>query len=122
MSAPPTGKGEPITGKSQLIEWLAAGCKPASAFRIGTEHEKFGFTTDDLRPLPYDGPRGIRALLDGLQSLRLGAGAGGRPADRSAQATAAASRWSRAASSSCPARRWRPCTRPAARCIPIWTR
>lgn len=66
MSAPPTGKGEPITAKYELVEYLAAGCKPATAFRIGTEHEKIGFTTDDLRPLPYDGPRGIRALLDGL--------------------------------------------------------
>ena len=37
-------------------------------WRIGTEHEKFGFTTDDLRPLPYDGPRGINAVLSGLAS------------------------------------------------------
>ncbi|MFO1039180.1 MAG: glutamate--cysteine ligase [Geminicoccaceae bacterium] len=66
MSAPPTGKGEPITDPRQLVEYLAAGAKPRAAWRIGTEHEKFGFTRDDLRPLPYDGERSIRALLEGL--------------------------------------------------------
>jgi glutamate--cysteine ligase len=63
MSAPPKSSGEPITDKRQLIESLAAGCKPASAWRIGTEHEKFAFSLDDLRPLPFDGPRGIEAVL-----------------------------------------------------------
>ena len=66
MSAPPSGKGEPITDRRQLIEYLEQGSKPVSAFRIGTEHEKFGFTTKDLRPLPYEGPAGIRVLLEGL--------------------------------------------------------
>ena len=66
MSAPPLAKGEPITSKRQLVDYLAAGSKARQDWRIGTEHEKFGFTWDDLRPLPYDGPRGIRALLEGL--------------------------------------------------------
>ena len=71
MSAPASGKGEPVTGKRELVEYLEQGCKPRTAWRIGTEHEKFGFTREDLRPLPYDGTRGIRALLDGL-SARFG--------------------------------------------------
>jgi glutamate--cysteine ligase len=66
MSAPAQPSGEPITSKAQLVEYLAAGCKPASAWRIGTEHEKFAFRCDDLAPLPYDGERGIRAVLEGL--------------------------------------------------------
>jgi len=66
MSAPPLAKGEPITSKRQLVDYIAAGSKPRADWRIGTEHEKFGFTWDDRRPLPYDGPRGIRALLEGL--------------------------------------------------------
>jgi glutamate--cysteine ligase len=66
MSAPPGGKGEPISGKRELVEYLEAGCKPRTAWRIGTEHEKFGFTHEDLRPLPYGGPRGIKALLEGM--------------------------------------------------------
>ena len=66
MSAPPQAKGEPITDRRQLIEYLEAGCKPKGDWRIGTEHEKFGFTHDDLRPLPFEGERGVRALLEGL--------------------------------------------------------
>jgi glutamate--cysteine ligase len=54
----------PIESRRDLVQWIAEGEKPASAYRIGTEHEKFGFHTDDLTPLPYEGPRGIRALLE----------------------------------------------------------
>ena len=71
MSAPPSAKGEPIADRRQLAGYLEAGCKPRAAWRIGTEHEKFGFTRDDLKPLPYDGPRGIRALLESL-AVRFG--------------------------------------------------
>ncbi len=56
-----------ITSKDDLLAPLAGGCKPKSAFRIGTEHEKFGFHTADFTPLEYDGPNGIEALLTGLQ-------------------------------------------------------
>jgi glutamate--cysteine ligase len=66
MSAPPQTKGAPIIDRRQLIEYLEDGCKPKAEWRVGTEHEKFGYTHDDLRPLPYDGERGIRALLEGL--------------------------------------------------------
>ena len=51
---------------ADLVEYLEQGCKPASQWRLGTEHEKFGFTVDDLRPLPYEGERGIRSILVGL--------------------------------------------------------
>jgi len=57
-----------LTEKRQLVEWLESGCKPASDWRIGTEHEKFGFCTETLDPLPYDGERGIRAVLENLAS------------------------------------------------------
>ena len=66
MSAPPQAKGTPITDKRQLVSYLEAGCKPPGAWRIGTEHEKFTYTREDLRPLPYEGTRGIRALLEEL--------------------------------------------------------
>ena len=55
-----------ITSKSELIADLESGCKPREAWRIGTEHEKFAFHPEDYRPLAYDGPNGIRALLEGL--------------------------------------------------------
>jgi glutamate--cysteine ligase len=64
MSAPAQPSAEPITSKAQLVAHLAAGCKPPDRWRIGTEHEKFSYTADDLRPLSYDGPRGIRAVLE----------------------------------------------------------
>ena len=66
MSAPPKSKGEPITDRRQLAAYIAAGEKPAAQFRIGTEHEKFGFRLADLRQLPYEGRAGVRSLLEGL--------------------------------------------------------
>lgn len=57
----------PITGREELIEYLAEGCKPKDAWRIGTEHEKFAFYADGNRPVPYGGDNGIRRLLDGMQ-------------------------------------------------------
>ncbi len=57
----------PVTHVRDLVAYLAEGCKPRADWRIGTEHEKIGYRTDDLSPVPYDGERGIRALLEGLQ-------------------------------------------------------
>ncbi|HWI23724.1 MAG TPA: glutamate--cysteine ligase [Lysobacter sp.] len=56
----------PITDYRQLVDYIAAGSKPRTAWRIGTEHEKFGFRLDDLRPPTFDGDRGIEAVLEGL--------------------------------------------------------
>ena len=70
MSAPPNSPGAPITDKRQLVEFHAAGSKPPSAWRMGTEHEKFVFRRSDLRRVPYEGPDGIGALLQGM--LRFG--------------------------------------------------
>ncbi|HLZ67463.1 MAG TPA: glutamate--cysteine ligase [Aliidongia sp.] len=67
MSAPPNARGATIASKSQLVEYLAEGSKPEAAWRIGTEHEKFVFRLADHRPAGYDGPQGIRALLEGMQ-------------------------------------------------------
>jgi glutamate--cysteine ligase len=67
MSGPTQTTGEPITERRQLVQYLEAGSKPPERWRIGTEHEKFVFRRSDLRRVPYDGPDGIRALLEGLQ-------------------------------------------------------
>ena len=66
MSSPVSAADTPITDRQQLIASLSAGEKPVSAWRIGTEHEKFGFRRDDLLPPAYEGERGIGALLQGL--------------------------------------------------------
>lgn len=65
MSIPQAG-GEPIESRDDLVAFLEQGARPPEDFRIGTEHEKFGFHTDDHSPVAYEGPRGIRALLEGL--------------------------------------------------------
>src|SRR5258707_12131335 len=59
----------PIETREDLVAWLEAGSKPRSQFRIGTEHEKFVFRGDGLHPVSYEGHRGIRTLLEGMQHL-----------------------------------------------------
>jgi glutamate--cysteine ligase len=65
MSNPGESDPTPITSARQLADWFAAGSKPRADWRIGTEHEKFGFRRADLAPPPYE-PGGIRAMLEGL--------------------------------------------------------
>jgi glutamate--cysteine ligase len=59
----------PIESRDELVAYLEAGCKPESAFRIGTEHEKFGFYENGFRPVPYEGEHGIRKVLENMQHL-----------------------------------------------------
>jgi len=66
MSIPQSGGG-PIEKLEDLAAWFEAGCKPPEDWRIGTEHEKFGYCKDTLKPLPYEGERSIRAVLEGLR-------------------------------------------------------
>src|SRR4051794_18476873 len=68
MSNPGDTDATPITSVRQMADYLAAGCKPADQFRIGTEHEKFGFRVSDGAPPPYQSADGasIRAVLEGL--------------------------------------------------------
>ena len=66
MSIPQSGGG-PIERHEQLAEYMAEGCKPRDDWRIGTEHEKFGYCKDTLKPLPYAGDRSIEAVLTGLR-------------------------------------------------------
>jgi len=66
---PSTVESAPIESKADLVAHIARGEKPdPRAWRIGTEHEKFGFRLADRSPVPYDGASGIRALLEGIQA------------------------------------------------------
>jgi len=58
---------QPVTDRAQLIEWFAEKGKPKSAWRIGTEHEKFLFHKGTFKPVAYDGPQGVGQLLSLLQ-------------------------------------------------------
>ncbi len=66
MSAPSQSSGAPITDRRQLVEYFENACKPPSRWRLGTEHEKFVFDRQTLRPLAFDGERGIEAFLEKL--------------------------------------------------------
>ena len=55
-----------VRSRDDLVAWLEEGCKPKEGWRIGTEHEKFAFHTGALTPVPYEGERSIRALMDAL--------------------------------------------------------
>jgi len=56
----------PIESRSDLVYVMAAGGKPRSEWRIGTEHEKHVYRRGPLGPVPYEGPDGIHALLSGI--------------------------------------------------------
>jgi len=65
MSTRVSGPQSPaVESRDELVAYLEAGSKPESDWRIGTEHEKFGFNVKDNTPVPYEGPHGIRALLE----------------------------------------------------------
>jgi len=56
----------PLT-RRDLVEYMMSGMKPRDKWMIGTEHEKFGFELDTLKRLPYEGDKGIRAVLLAMQ-------------------------------------------------------
>ena len=62
----------PIRSRDELVAWLESGAKPASEFRVGTEHEKTPFYRNNLSPVAYDGDAsgrgGVEALLKGVAS------------------------------------------------------
>ncbi|HBY43424.1 glutamate--cysteine ligase [Brevundimonas sp.] len=53
--------------RDQLIHAMSKGEKPRDQWRIGAEHEKFGFDKSTLRRPAYEGENGILAMLTGLQ-------------------------------------------------------
>jgi glutamate--cysteine ligase len=66
MSIPQQGGG-PIESRDDLVSHLSIGCRPPEAWRIGTEHEKFGYRLSDHKPLAYEGACSVRAMLEGLR-------------------------------------------------------
>ncbi|HEY2837171.1 MAG TPA: glutamate--cysteine ligase [Rhizomicrobium sp.] len=63
----PQSAGGLIESRDDLVRHLSKGMKPKSAWRIGTEHEKFVYCPQTLKPLAYEGEPGIRQLLEGMQ-------------------------------------------------------
>jgi glutamate--cysteine ligase len=59
----------PLETFEDLLQAFVAGPKPKSDWKIGTEHEKFGFYKGSNAPVPYEGEKGVRALLEGMRDL-----------------------------------------------------
>jgi glutamate--cysteine ligase len=59
---------EIVESRDQLAAWFEGGCKDPAEFRVGTEHEKIPFYHAGHAPVPYEGDRGIRALLEGMNA------------------------------------------------------
>jgi glutamate--cysteine ligase len=65
-TTPPHPPGAPLSAPD-LVAYFQSGAKPPTSFRIGIEQEKIG-VTEDGRPVPYDGPAGIAAILERLEA------------------------------------------------------
>ena len=59
---------EIVESRDALAAWFETGCKRTGPLRVGTEHEKIPFYREGLAPVPYEGERGIAALLEGMNA------------------------------------------------------
>jgi len=58
---------KPLTSVEQLLEYFHSAERPRTEHKVGLEHEKLILTAEG-QPVPYDGPAGIRALLEILEN------------------------------------------------------
>lgn len=56
----------PAESVSQLVDFIRDGEKPPEQWRVGTEHEKIGLLAETYECVPYEGPRGIAAILEAI--------------------------------------------------------
>lgn len=56
----------PLTSPEELVAYFHGAAKPMAEWRVGIEHEKIAVSAGG-RAVPYDGPRGIEALLGRLE-------------------------------------------------------
>lgn len=54
-----------LESEQQCVDWVLSGCRPRSAFRIGTEYERLVLGKDG-RPVSYEGDAGIAAIFERL--------------------------------------------------------
>jgi len=54
-----------LEDQSQLVEYLASGCKSRPEWRLGAEQEQFAYVGEPLRPAHYE--TGIRVLLESMR-------------------------------------------------------
>ncbi|HZN94456.1 MAG TPA: glutamate-cysteine ligase family protein [Myxococcales bacterium] len=58
----------PVTGMADLLSYFRTAERPRAEHRLGLEHEKLLFLSGSRppAPVPYEGPRGVGALLGAL--------------------------------------------------------
>ncbi len=61
---PSSDRSEPVESIDQLVDFIRQGEKPPERWKVGTEHEKIGLLAESYAPVPYEGERGIGALLE----------------------------------------------------------
>jgi len=54
----------PIESVADLVDFFRAGEKPRAEWKLGMEHENLGLYEGAFTPVPYEGERGIAALLE----------------------------------------------------------
>lgn len=57
---------EPIANRAELVELLRSAERPTGPLFLGLEHERLMYPKDSASPVPYEGERGIGALLSGF--------------------------------------------------------
>lgn len=68
MSLDPRISDSPLVrGVGDLTGWFRDRERPPSEWKVGLEQEKVGLVAGTLDPVPYEGPRGIAALLRGFE-------------------------------------------------------
>ncbi|MEM9188943.1 MAG: glutamate-cysteine ligase family protein [Myxococcota bacterium] len=56
----------PLRAPEELLEPFREAETPRARWRVGTEAEKFGVFIEDGAPLPFDGPKSVRRVLEAL--------------------------------------------------------
>ncbi len=56
----------PALSQERLKDYFLKGCKKPSDFAVGVEWEKLGVDCRTGHAIPYHGPRGVKAIFDGL--------------------------------------------------------
>lgn len=65
-------EARPLATIEDLVSYFEDAAKPRNAWRVGTEHEVIGVSLgshDFAGPIPYEGERGISAVLESLAAL-----------------------------------------------------
>jgi glutamate--cysteine ligase len=58
-----------VSSVEDLLVFFERAETPPEKWRVGTEHEKIGLYADGLAPVPYEGERGIGALLEAIAKV-----------------------------------------------------